>query len=100
LADLEGRRLQFEALDTAVLAINPAAIEDHRQYADQLGLHFPILSDPGGRVCRAFQCRVPLLGLIRRTVYAIDPDGRIAFAERGQADLKKVLKLIKERVPD
>jgi len=83
-----------------VLAINPASIEDHRAFANQRGLNFPILADRGGEVTRAYRCRMPLLGMVRRTVYAIDPDGRVIFAERGQADLKKVLAAIKERSHD
>ncbi len=82
-----------------MLAINPATIEDHRQFADQRGLHFPILSDRGGKVTKAYECRIPLIGIVKRTVYALDPVGRILFAERGQADLKKVLRAIKEKRP-
>lgn len=95
MAGLEGRRPDFEAARATVLAINPAPLGDHRAFAEQRGLHFPILSDPGGRVTRAFGCRVPIVGLVRRTVYALNPKGRVIFAERGQADLKKVLETIR-----
>jgi len=97
LAGLEGRRPEFEALGATVLAINPASLEDHRKFADQRGLSFPILSDPRGRIARTYRCRVPIICVVRRTVYALDPSGQVIFAERGQADLKKVLATIKQR---
>jgi len=95
LADLEGRRPEFETLNCRVLAINPAPAADHRRFAVVRGLRFPILSDPGGRTAKAFQARLPVIRLTRRTVYALGPDGRVVFARRGQADLKEVLEAIR-----
>jgi len=85
LAGLEDRRADFERHGARVLAVNPATLAEHRQWALLLGLHFPILSDADWRVTRAFGCKTPFLLVVRRTVYALGRDGRVVFAARGHA---------------
>lgn len=82
-------------MNTTVLAINPASIKSHQNYCDKKGFGFPILSDPAREVIGAYDCRKTFLKGVTRTVYAIDPDGRIIFAERGQANLQDVMSAIK-----
>ena len=77
--------------------MNPASVEDHKKWAEKLGLRFPILSDPGGKIAGAFEAKWPIVSVPRRTVYALDPEGRVIFAERGQADLNDVMEAIKDR---
>lgn len=95
MSGLEGRRQDFEAAGACVLAINPAEPEDHKKFATILGLGYPILSDPGGDTAKLYRAKYPLVAIPRRTVYAVGPDWKIIFAERGHADLKLVLEAIK-----
>jgi peroxiredoxin Q/BCP len=83
-------RPQFEAMGATVLAINPASVTRHKKWADKMGFGFPILSDPDGTTAAAFGCRKSPRGGVLRTVYAIDPEGKIIFAERGHAELEQV----------
>ncbi len=97
MAGLDDRLDDFVAVGAKPLAINPAPVEDHKIWSEKLGLRFPILSDPGGKIARAFEAKYPILSLVRRTVYALDPDGTVIFAERGHADLNDVMEAITDR---
>lgn len=81
-------------MNAVPLAINPASIQSHQNYSDKKGFSFPILSDPDGNVIRAFDCHRSIGKGAKRTVYVIDPLGKVIFAERGQANLADV----KERI--
>ena len=77
-------------MDTEVMAINPASVKSHQNYCDKKGFEFPILSDPGGETVKAFGVS-KLGGLgVARSVFALNPKGKIIFAEKGQADLNQV----------
>jgi peroxiredoxin len=82
-------------MNIKVLAINPAPVASHRKWAAKMGFEFPILSDPDGKTAARYKCRKSPDGGVLRTVYALDPDGRVVFAERGHADLNKVKEAIK-----
>lgn len=77
------------------MAINPASVESHDRYCEKKGFGFPILSDTEGTVASAWQCLKTDGKGIERTVYALDPDGRIIFAEQGQADYKDIMACIR-----
>lgn len=72
---------RFERKNAVVLGINPARVEKHARFAGRHGFPFPVLSDRGSRIARAYGAAGWLL--IRRTVYVIRQDGRVALAERG-----------------
>ena len=78
-----------------VLAINPASVKSHQNYCSKKGFNFPILSDPGGSTVAAYKCQGAIGKGVKRTVYALAPDGTVIFAERGQADLSQVMEAIK-----
>lgn len=77
------------------MAINPASVESHDRYCRKKGFRFPILSDSERAVALAWQCLKNDGKGIVRSVYAIDPDGRIIFAERGQADYNDIMTCIR-----
>jgi len=77
------------------LAINPASVTSHQKYCGKKGFTFPILSDPDGLVVERYKSKKSIIGGVSRTVYAIDPDGKIIFAERGMADYNDIIEVIK-----
>lgn len=79
-----------------MLAINPASLESHRKYADKKGFKFPILSDVDRKVKNLFYAVKDDGKGVWRTVYAVDPKGKIIFAERGQASYQTIMEVIKE----
>jgi peroxiredoxin Q/BCP len=78
-----------------VLAINPASVKSHQNYSEKMGFNFPILSDPDRKALTEYKAAKADGKGVLRTVYALDPKGRVIFAERGHADLNKVLDTIK-----
>ena len=77
------------------LGVNPAATENHARYAEKLGLGFPLLSDPDRRIASDFAALKPDGKGIQRTVYAVAPDGTIAFAVRGAPPPTEVLRALR-----
>ncbi len=76
------------------MAINPASVTSHQNYAEKKGFNFPLLSDPGEIVVAKYKCQKSTGKGVIRTVYALAPDGKVIFAERGHADFDKVLETI------
>jgi peroxiredoxin len=76
--------LQFEQIDTQVLAINMASVESNRAWLDDVGeLGFPILSDyvPLGDTTLKFDCFVPEEGYGKRAVFLVDKAGKLRHIE-------------------
>lgn len=93
LCGLRDNWLSFAAAGAAVYGVNPASAARHRGFLEKLKLPFPLIVDQGGRVARVF--RAGFGPLIRRTVYVIDPEGRIAFARRGAPAVEEILAVIR-----
>jgi peroxiredoxin Q/BCP len=68
----------FERLNTQVLGVSPDDVATHKRFAESLGLTFPLLSDPGGKIQAQYG------------------SGRIAFF----IDTKGVVRLVIEGMPD
>lgn len=97
MTGLEEARPRFEENNTQVLAINPASVKSHQNYSEKMGFNFPILSDPDAKVVDEYKAAKSGGKGVLRTVYALDPKGRVIFAERGHADLDKVLDTIRSK---
>ncbi len=63
-----------------VFGVNPQGPASHAKFASKFKFPFPILVDRGGQIANAYRAGGRL---VRRTVYGIGADGRIAFAQRG-----------------
>jgi peroxiredoxin Q/BCP len=66
----------------AVYGVNPAGADRHARFADRYHLPFPLIVDAHGEIAAAYGCRA-LFGIVRRTVYIVDGQGLIGFAQRG-----------------
>jgi peroxiredoxin Q/BCP len=73
------------------LGVNPAGVRSHARYAEQLRLGFPLLSDSDRAIAAAYGALKEDGVGIRRTVYAIGRDGRIAYAVRGAPPPAEIL---------
>jgi len=81
---------KFEAKDTVVFGVNSASAASHSSFVDKHGFPFPLLVDADGAITRSYGSR-SALGITARTVYAIDKQGRIAFAQRGMPKTDPIL---------
>jgi peroxiredoxin Q/BCP len=80
LCEIRDRWSAYEAAGVAVFGVNPQGAASHTKFAAKFGFPFPILVDQGGEIAGVYHAGG---WLVRRTVYGIGADGRVAFAERG-----------------
>jgi peroxiredoxin Q/BCP len=76
------------AKGAVVLGINPQSAESHRKFIQKQQYPFPLLVDKGKEVAKLYHAGG---FIVRRTVYLIDKNGIIRFAERGKPAPERVL---------
>jgi thioredoxin-dependent peroxiredoxin len=75
--------LQYDACNVRPFGMNPASPESHADYARRLRLPFPLLSDPGLAISRAYGALRPDGMAISRSVVLVDRDGLIRYSQAG-----------------
>lgn len=95
MAALEALRPQFEAINTQILAINPASVTSHISYCSKKGFNFPILADPDGVTVAKYETEKSPGKGVQRSVYLIDPEGKIRYVETGMGDNDQIMDIIK-----
>ena len=68
----------FAELDVQVVAINPQSESSHDKFASKHDLPFPLVSDAGGAVCKAYGA-VNFLGMAKRALVLVGRDGRVRW---------------------
>ncbi len=74
--------------------VNPALVQSHKAYAAKLGLPFPLLSDPGLEISRAYGTLKPDGNAIARSVCLIDRDGLVLYSQGGAPGADIVLESV------
>jgi thioredoxin-dependent peroxiredoxin len=82
LCALRDDKAMFDGLNTAILGSNPGSLASHTSFATKQGYPFPILVDADKTMATDYQALKPEGG-IQRTVYVIDGQGIIRFAQQG-----------------
>jgi peroxiredoxin Q/BCP len=80
LCEFRDRWAAYKSAGVAVFGVNPQGAASHTKFARKFGFPFPMLVDRGGEIAAAYHAGG---WLVRRTVYGIGADGRVAFAQRG-----------------
>ena len=81
----------FGAKNAKVFGVNPGDSVSHAKFVKRHKFQFPLLIDEGRKTAKQYGCG----GLfVKRTVYVIDPGGRIIFARRGMPANVEILKAI------
>lgn len=78
----------LQASGVVIFGISPQSESSHRSFREKYHLPFPLLVDQGQQVAEIFQARG---WWVKRTVYGIDAEGIIRFAERGMPSPAAVL---------
>lgn len=86
----------FNTAGVAVFGINSASASSHQNFVKQQNFQFPLLVDESNRVARMYKALLIDIGfvgfgVVHRTVYAIDKEGTIVFAERGSPSNQTIL---------
>lgn len=95
LCALRDNLAEITALDTVVLGSNPASVRSHEAFAKRQQYTFPILSDTQSSMAKSYGVN-GLFGFNRRTVYIVDKEGTIQFAERGMPTVEELIKVIQD----
>ena len=74
----------FTALNAVVLGVNFGSLTSHQRFAERHNYPFPIVVDEERAIAKAYSC-IKEDGGIARTVYVVNPEGVIAFAQQGMA---------------
>ncbi|MFW5870715.1 MAG: peroxiredoxin [Candidatus Sumerlaeota bacterium] len=83
----------FEDSETVVYGVNPQSAESHEKFIEKYNFPFTLLVDGGKVVAAAYGAKG--MPMVKRTVYAIDKDGKVAFAERGMPANSTILAALK-----
>ena len=78
------------------LGVNPASVESHAKYAKRFGFGFPLLSDTGRAIARAYGALKEDGRAIQRTVCGIRRDGTVGFAARGAPPPAEVIAALQD----
>ena len=70
----------LEAMGIALLGISRDDVATHDRFAARHNVPVELLTDASGQVCKAYDARVPILGLPKRVTYLLGPDHRILWA--------------------
>jgi peroxiredoxin Q/BCP len=73
-------------LDAAVLALSPQDVDSHEKFRASHGFEFPLLYDEERRIGALYGVLGPL-GFYRRSVFVVDADGVLRYANLGMAGL-------------
>ena len=71
--------------------VNPASPQSHAAYAEKLGLPFPLLSDAGLEISRAYGTLKADGRGVSRAVCLIERDGRVLYSQAGAPGAELVL---------
>ena len=79
----------YREADAVLFGVNPASAKSHQDFVDKYSFPFPILVDDEEEVVSAYSAKGALW--TKRTVYGIDKNGTIVFAERGMPETEEIL---------
>ncbi len=79
---------KFESLNAQVLGISSDKLETHKKFSDELGLQFPLISDPDQTIRKLYRPG--------RVTFIIDRDGVIRFIQEGMPKNDGLLEEIKK----
>lgn len=68
---------EFRDLNIDIFGISRDTITSHLKFKAQHKLPFELLSDIDGKVCKAYDALVPIIGLPKRVTYLLDTNHKI-----------------------
>lgn len=74
---------EFERLAAAgaqIVGVSTDEQEKNDRFRESLRLPYPLVGDPDGTIVKAYDAKMPLLGIARRVTYVIGKDKRIQSA--------------------
>jgi peroxiredoxin len=85
----------FQSHGIQPFGVNPAPAESHAGYAARLRLSFPLLSDPGLTIARAYGAVRPDQSSVARSVVLIERDGTVIYSQAGAPGTEMILHAVR-----
>lgn len=82
---------QFVSRGIQPFGVNPAGADSHARYVEKMKFNFPLLSDPDRAIARAYHALKDDGQGIQRSVYVVERDGTIVFAQRGAPPVPEIV---------
>ena len=82
---------KFQTAGIRPFGVNPAGVEAHASYVAKLRFTFPLLSDPDRAIARAYHALKDDDKSIQRSVYVVQRNGTVAFAQRGTPPVDEII---------
>ena len=82
---------KFQSAKMQPLGVNPASLESHRGYVEKMQFNFPLLSDPERAIAAAYNALKEDGKGVQRSVYVVERDGTVAFAQRGAPPVDEIV---------
>lgn len=84
----------FTKKGAVVFGVNPASGKSHKKFAEKNNLQFPLLIDTKATVAARYKVKGVMMN--QRTVFVIDKDGKIIYAQKGKPPIAEILSSIPE----
>ncbi|NJL15082.1 MAG: peroxiredoxin [Microscillaceae bacterium] len=90
--DFRDNIAQFSDLSIPVFGISRDSVLTHEKFKEKYQLPFALLADESGRVAKAYQALIPLIGLTKRITYLLDKNHQIAAVYESMFGAKQHIK--------
>lgn len=96
----------FKQWDVQLLGLSKDSSQKHQEFSQRYGFFFPLVTDEGGKVGRAYGCTSKLMfGMVSRAICIVGKDQKLryryveplAVTKRTSDDIFKVLGELKEK---
>jgi thioredoxin-dependent peroxiredoxin len=91
---------RFQAADTEVFGVNPASADSHQRFVDKVGFPFELIVDDKREIARHYDALMLLGYVVRRTVVAINKEGRVVFYQRGYPTNDAIIAALENKTPE
>jgi NADH-dependent peroxiredoxin subunit C len=102
LGELADNYQKFKDLDCEIISVSTDTAFVHKAWADNsptiAKIKFPMLADPTGRVCKAYNTYIPDEGLSLRGTFFIDPEGVLKAYELHDNSIGRSVKEIVRKI--
>ena len=96
LKTLSDHLSEVRGLETEVVAINQESMSSHAGFCDSSNLKFSLLSDSSKEVCKAYKALIFGGLLVDRTVYILDKNSKVRYAQRGKPSIARILAVVRQ----
>ena len=84
----------FDRYDANVLGSSTGSLKTHKGYAEKHGIQFPLVSDKGSKLAKAFDADRFLLPISKRVSYVISKGGMVAGRCHDETNVGAHVKMI------